>query len=140
MSVFDSLDWSDVRQHYGYQMGVHRGLIEFHQRKSVADFANLALGITDAFGNCSANQHGLGPKILETNRNAARQVFDLAGRFLALKNASRVPELIRNANVSNLQIGVGSEISCMVNPKVCWVVNACQVGKNAYYSRRSHAG
>jgi hypothetical protein len=123
MRLFSRLDWRDVRRHYSMRMKIHKHLVKLLREKVVWDFVNLALGITDAFGNCSANQHGLGPKILATNRNAANQVFGLAAKFLALKDGGCVPELIRNANMSNLQIGVGSEISCMVNPRVCWAAN-----------------
>ena len=34
-----------------------------------------------------------------------------------------MPDLISLARLAYLKIGVGSEISCMVNPKVCWVAN-----------------
>ena len=87
------------------------------------DFADLALGISDEAGNYSAVEHGLGPKVLSTNLNASQQVFKLASSFQSLKNARAVPELIRKANMKNLQIGVGSEISCLINPRVCWVAN-----------------
>lgn len=121
--LLSSLDYNEVRRHYSMRVKIHRHLVKLLRGKAVLDFANLALGISDKFGNCSANQWDLGPKILATNRNALNQVFGLAAKFLALKDGSCVPELIWNANMSNLQIGVGSEISCMVNPKVCWAAN-----------------
>lgn len=34
-----------------------------------------------------------------------------------------VPPLIRQAAINYLKIGVGSEASCMLNPRVCWVAN-----------------
>lgn len=123
MALFDSLDWPAVRQHYDNRVRVHRDLIKLHRQESASSFAGLALGISDEAGNYSAVEHGLGPKILATNLNAEKQVFDLAGKFLPLRTARSVPDLIRNANMKNLQIGVGSEISCMVNPTVCWVAN-----------------
>jgi hypothetical protein len=91
----------------------------------VPQFANLALGISDADGNYSAAEHHLGPKILYPpyNLNAEQRVFELAGKFSTLKDARTVPDLIEQAQLSYLKIGVGSEISCMVNPQVCWVAN-----------------
>jgi hypothetical protein len=84
---------------------------------------NFGLGISNAAGNFSAEEHALGPKILTENVNAERRVGDLAEKFIALKAAREVPRLIRGAQLRYLQIGVGSEASCMVNPEVCWVAN-----------------
>ena len=42
---------------------------------------------------------------------------------MALAEACDVPTLIKQARLQYLRIGVGSEISCMVNPSVCWVAN-----------------
>ena len=86
-------------------------------------FVELALGISNSVGNYSSAEHGLGPKILRTNPNAEKQVFDLALKFADLTTARLVPEMIRDAQIKNLKISVGSEISCMVNPRICWVAN-----------------
>ena len=123
MAVLDSVDWFAVRRHYDDRVRVHKYLVELHQDRSLPKFANLALGITNQDGNYSAAEHGLGPKILVSNGNSEKQVFDLASTFVKLDNARRVPELIRNAQIKFLQISVGSEISCMINPKICWVAN-----------------
>jgi hypothetical protein len=125
MGILDSLEWAAVRRHYDDRVRVSKALAQLHSRKSVHEFANLALGISDADGNYSAAEHGLGPKILYPghNRNAERKVFELAREFIALMDARGVPELIAGANLTYLKIGVGSEISCMVNPKICWVAN-----------------
>jgi hypothetical protein len=104
-------------------MRAHRDLLAFHESNLVDKFADRSLGIADPTGNYSAAEHGLGPKILGTNLNAERRVFDLATKFLTLNNARSVPELIRAAQLKYLQISVGSEISCVVNPEVCWVAN-----------------
>ncbi len=83
----------------------------------------MVLGVSNAAGNYSAEEHALGPKILTENVNAERRVGDLAEKFVALKTAREVPRLIRGAQLRYLQIGVGSEASCMLNPEVCWVAN-----------------
>ena len=74
-------------------------------------------------GNYSAAEHKLGPQILCENPNAHQRVFDLATKFMALTTAGDVPQLIKQAGMRFLQIGVGSEASCMVKPDVCWVAN-----------------
>jgi hypothetical protein len=125
MAILDLLDWGAVRQHYDDRVSVHRTLVKLHKQNAVKEFADLALGISDSDGNYSAAEHHLGPKILypQHNPNAAPKIFDLAAKFAALKDARAVPDLIRAANLRYLKIGVGSEISCMMNPKVCWVAN-----------------
>jgi len=93
------------------------------QQQLASKFAGLALGIGDPDGNYSAAEHGLGPKVLVSNANAEQRLLVLATEFIGLPDAHVVPELIRRAQLKYLQIGVGSEISCMVNPQVCWVAN-----------------
>ncbi|MEO7133962.1 MAG: hypothetical protein ABI024_07050 [Vicinamibacterales bacterium] len=86
-------------------------------------FGNLVLGVSDSAGNFSASRHGLGPKVLALNRNAAQHVHGVGMQFAALSTASRVPGIIRGAGLRYFQISVGSEVSCIVNPSVCWVAN-----------------
>jgi hypothetical protein len=123
MSILNLVDWAAVRRHYDERIKVHSLLRELHKEGSTLKFTNLALGISDPTGNYSAVEHGLGPKILGTNINAEKQVFNLADKFLTLNSARIVPEMVKAANLKYLQIGVGSEVSCMINPKVCWVAN-----------------
>jgi hypothetical protein len=124
MSALDTLDWHAVRRHYLERVQIHRALIDLRQKDNVLQFARLLRGITNPAGNYSAEEHGLGPQILAMNGpNAAKRVFDLAGKFISLNTARDVPRIIKDARLQYLQIGVGSEASCMVNPKVCWVVN-----------------
>lgn len=123
MGISDSVDWAAVRRHYDDRTRVHENLIRLHKQTLIRKFTEVALGISDPDGNYSALEHGLGPKIVGSNINAERQVFDLASKFLTLVDPGLVPELIRRATLKYLQIGVGSEISCMVNPRVCWVAN-----------------
>lgn len=125
MAILDSLDWAAVREHYDDRIGVSQTLLELYNRKAEVQFANLALGISDANGNYSAAEHGLGPKILypDYNIKSEQRVLALAGDFISLTDARTVPELIARANLKYLKVGVGSEISCMVNPSVCWVSN-----------------
>jgi hypothetical protein len=124
MSALDTLDWHAVRTHYLQREDIHRRLLSLYEEEKVAPFAQLVLGISNKAGNYSASEHGLGPQILAMNGgNAAKRVYDLAGLFIALKNARDVPKMIKAARIQYLQIGVGSEASCMMNPSVCWVVN-----------------
>ena len=123
MHILDAVDWAVVRKNYNNRIRVHKELVRLHKERSFTAFADVALGITDNDGNYSAAEHGLGPKILALNLNAAQHVFDLASTFIPLADARDVPALIWRAGLKYLQIGVGSEISCMVNPQVCWVAN-----------------
>jgi hypothetical protein len=125
MAILDLVNWADVRQHYDVRVGVSNTLMGLYKQNAVEQFAKLALGFPEnEDGNYSAAEHRLGPKILcpDYNRNAEQNVFNLAGEFISLTDARRVPNLIAKANLKYLKIGVGSEISCMVNPEVCWVI------------------
>jgi hypothetical protein len=123
MSALDKLDWDDVHKHYEERVKIHRQLLSLYHSNKVTPFATLLLGISDPAGNYSSDEHKLGPQILAGNRNAEKQVVELARKFIDLKTARDVPDLIRNAAIRYLKIGVGSEASCMVNPHVCWVAN-----------------
>jgi len=124
MSVLDHLNWNQVRLHYNERVDVHQQLLKLHDSASLVPFAQLLLGISNATGNYSAAEHGLGPKILAINgASAPKRIADLAKSFRAVTKPRDVPPLIRAAGLSYLAIGVGSEASCMVNPKTCWVAN-----------------
>lgn len=123
MPALDELDWNDVRAHYDHRVDVHNRLLKLHRGGLTEPFAKLLLGISDPAGNFSANQHGLGPKILQTNANAEHRVYQLASALIAVTKPREVPPLIRSAALSYLAIGVGSEASCLLNPTVCWVAN-----------------
>jgi hypothetical protein len=94
------------------------------EREDRTEFVELLLGMSDQNGNYSAVEHGLGPLILGENFNVVNRLWDLSWQFRSLKTAHEVPKLIRQARLQYLQIGVGSEASCMLNPSVCWVANA----------------
>ncbi|GLH80349.1 hypothetical protein SSBR45G_52580 [Bradyrhizobium sp. SSBR45G] len=123
MSALSQLDWRDVRNQYDSRVRIHRQLLRFYGNGDFDQFVYLLLGISDPTGNYSADEHKLGPKILTNNRNSIDQVVGIAKKFIELKNARKVPELIREAAIQYLKIGVGSEASCMLNPDVCWVAN-----------------
>jgi hypothetical protein len=123
MSALTNLDWNHVRDHYDNRVEIHRQLLQFYREGELNPFVDLLLGISDPTGNYSADEHRLGPQIIASNRNARDQVVVLARRFIDLTTATSVPELIRNASIRYLKIGVGPEASCMVNPDVCWVAN-----------------
>ena len=121
--ALENLDWDLVRQHYDEREVVHRRLLALHKGKRTKQFFELAVGLSDPNGNYSATEHHIGPKIQSSNANHASRVYDLGTRFLQVKSGLDVPALIKAASVSFLQIGVGSEMSCMLNPTVCWVAN-----------------
>ncbi|MFI5087644.1 MAG: hypothetical protein ACHP7I_04560 [Terriglobales bacterium] len=83
----------------------------------------LLLGISEPGGNFSASEHNLGPQIL-ANPSAEAAVSALAQAFIERKDAAAVPDLVRAAQIRFLGIGVGSEASCMLNPKVYYTTNS----------------
>ena len=123
MSALANLDWGEVRSHYEDRVEIHQKLLGFYQDGELGSFVDLLLGISNPAGNYSADEHKLGPQILAGNSNAENQVVALARSFMSLTTARDVPKLIRDAAIRYLKIGVGSEASCMVNPKICWVAN-----------------
>lgn len=123
MSILQELDWAEIKAHYRNRVKETKNLRDLFEAKNVSEFADLALGMTAPTGNYSASEHGLGPKILESNPNAKGRIYSLASKFIPLKDASTIPKLIREENLKYLRIGVGSELSCMMNPTVCWVCN-----------------
>jgi hypothetical protein len=123
MANFENIDWDWVRGHYRLRVETHMALAYLHQSGQVAKFASLAVGEDDASGNYSASEHQLGPRILRGNPRAEQRVFDLAAGFLDTDSPAMVPMLIRKAQLKFLQIGVGSEISCMMKPSSFWVAN-----------------
>lgn len=123
MSILQELNWAEIEAHYRSRINETKNLRNLYEAKRASEFADLALGMTTPSGNYSASEHGLGPKIIESNPNAKGRVYSLAGKFILLNEASTVPKLIREENLKYLRIGVGSELSCMMNPTVCWVCN-----------------
>jgi hypothetical protein len=123
MSPLRGLNWSDVRQHYDDRALTHELLLELYAQHRVTRFAQLLLGISDPTGNYSADEHGIGPRMLSENRNVEQRVFDLANELLTLGKAREVPAIIKRAGLRFLGIGVGSEASCMLKPEICWVAN-----------------
>ena len=125
MALLDNVDWKAVRDHYDTRIAVSKNLQSLYQRQMISKFGQTAVGFSDPDANYSASEghRPLGPDILRSNLNAEQQIFNLAGKFVPLSDARKVPALIRGANIKYLFIAVGSEISCMMNPKVCWVCN-----------------
>ncbi len=123
MSVLDELNWPNVRAQYEVRLTVHRTLGQLFSGIDRRAFFDLAMGITTAAGNYSAFEHGLGSKIRSANLNPEERVHLVAGRFRQLQSAREVPEIIRQAEIDYLSIGVGSELSCLMNPEICWIAN-----------------
>lgn len=123
MSVLSELEWEQIASHYSTRIRIHEKLLTLHKQGDKKTFCELALGISDQRGNYSAAEHGLGPRIWSENINIVNRVWELAEKFMNLNNARTVPDLIREQNLRFLRVAVGSEISCLVNPQVCWVAN-----------------
>jgi hypothetical protein len=123
MLPLEELDWLGIRDLYEQRRAVHQRASALMRAKKKVAFAELVLGVSDPAGNFSASRHALGPRVLALNGNAENRVFRIAAQFLRLSTATPVPTLVRAAGLQYFQIGVGSEVSCVINPKVCWVAN-----------------
>jgi hypothetical protein len=122
-SALNLLNWGKVEAHFLNRVQVSAKLIRRHNNNQIRAFAELAIGSEEDTGNYSAAEHRtIRPGIAE-NPNWLGRVYTLAGQFKLLTDASVVPDLISRAKIKYLQIGVGSEMSCMVNPDICWVCN-----------------
>jgi hypothetical protein len=122
-SVLNSLDWNKVGRHFRNRVKVSGELVRLHDGRKISAFAELAIGSTHNAGNYSAAEHPILRARIGENLNWRGRVYDLATKFRALTSAKDVPDVITNAKLNCLQIGVGSEMSCMVNPDLCWVCN-----------------
>lgn len=133
MSVLASLDWRTIREHYDTRVQTHQKLLELYKNKKSLGFVELLLGISDASGNYSAAEHGIGPKIMAGNSNVEQRLLEVVKQFLALSNAHEVPPIIHAARIKYFQIGVRSEVSCMVNPHFCWIANVRTIWTHLVY-------
>src|SRR2546427_771476 len=113
MTILQRIDWQAVRGQYERRIMVSKRLRALHEQGKIKDFGQMAVGLTDPDANYSASEghRPLGPDILNSNMNAERQIFALAGKFISLAGARQVPELIKTAQIKYLFVGVGSEIS-----------------------------
>jgi hypothetical protein len=117
------LDWRGARSIYDRRVAIHQTLLRLHDNGEMREFSDLLLGVTDRDANYSASHHGLGPRIRANNDGVDRRVFQLGSELRQLTDGHQVPQIVRNAGLSSLGIGVGSEGSCLLNPAVCWVTN-----------------
>lgn len=122
-SVLNALDWARVEAHFRHRVKVSKQLLRLLDDRKISAFAELAIGITENAGNYSASEHPRLKLHIAENYGWQRKVYDLANKVRSLTSADNIPTIIADAKINYLQIGVGSEMSCMVNPDVCWVCN-----------------
>jgi len=132
------LTWSEVKSIYDDRVAVHRKLLNLHRAGVSKTFAELALGISDPTGNYSAAEHNLGPQIMRENGRAQNRVHALAGDLKDVQRGTDAPPIIYGAGLSKLKIGVGSELSCMMNPEVCWVANTRTIWTHLVFKHRGN--
>jgi hypothetical protein len=88
-----ALDWQAVRRQYNRRVQISQRLNRLLNEKRSADFASVALGISDPDGSYSAREHGLGPRILVENPNAAERIMNLARELRELRSDQDLNEL-----------------------------------------------
>ena len=128
------LSFNKIRSHYDQRFTTHQELKRALENNDVKEYVPLALGISDARGNYSANEHGLGPRIL--SESSPEQVFNVASRLFECSSANEVLSTIYNANLPYLKVSVGSEMSMMLHPEIFWVTNVRTIW--AYLLVRHH--
>ena len=119
--ILNSLHMRQVRRNYFDRKKVGKELRRRLSKGSAIDFAELALGISNPTGNYSAAEHNLGPKIL-SKRNPT-VIRDLALDIARSTTAKAMLDLIYQANIPWLKVGVGSEMAMLLKPKEFWVAN-----------------
>jgi hypothetical protein len=117
------LNWARIRALYDERKAIHDLAAKLRLTEKRMGFAELVLGVSDPAGNFSASRHGLGQRVLAFNDNPAERVHRAAEQFAQLKTAAPGPGIIERTGLQYFQVAVGSEVSCLVNPKVCWVAN-----------------
>ena len=60
MSALDTITWPNVRSHYDERVRIHGELLALREKGNAWRSANLLLGISNAAGNYSAEEHALG--------------------------------------------------------------------------------
>lgn len=123
MTAIQHLDWERTYEHFRWRLAVHKELRRLHDEGEIGAFAELALGISNENGNWSAAEHCLGPKILSENEDTHDRLYRLASAMLAAKTPREIPSIIYAGGLRYLKMGVGSELSCMLDPTRFWVTN-----------------
>jgi hypothetical protein len=116
------LNFSEIWKHYHDRHQISLELQHLLSNQKKVEYVELAVGVSKPLGNYSADEHNLGWKILDNNQVSS--IFELADSFLAPELKIRViPDLIYEANLKYLKIGVGSEMACLLAPEKYWVGN-----------------
>ncbi len=119
--LIDQLGMRAVNALHLHRESLHQSLRRYFDDRAVHEFVQLALGISDPEGNCTASEKCLSPKILA--RSTEDDVFTLAFRIEQCPHPHLLPALIFNQHLPYLKIGVGSEIAMMLQPDLFWVCN-----------------
>ena len=69
------LNYNDIYSHYNARVVISSTLQDLLRSGDKAKYSELALGISDPYGNYSASQHGLGEKILSVT--SENKIFEL---------------------------------------------------------------
>ncbi len=117
-----NIDLKKVKKHYLKRKDVSNELIELLKNEEKEAYVNLAVGVTNHRGNYSADEHKLGPRILQSN--SIDSLFDFAKKIYSKElKVTHLPKTIYQSNLPYLKIGVGSEMATLLRPKKFWVGN-----------------
>ncbi|MCS3804695.1 hypothetical protein HNO92_001405 [Chromobacterium alkanivorans] len=116
------LNFETVCDHYNRRVETSSKLRSLLAANMVENYVGLALGIDDLYGNYSAWDHKLGPRILEARSDVA--VFKLAVKLSKIQSEKEMLDCIYAENIPYLKVSVGSEIATLLQPSVHWVANS----------------
>jgi hypothetical protein len=119
--MLSHLEMQSVKDHYCLREQVHRRMLHAFDKKEEEAFVRLALGVETQYGNFSANEHGLGKRIISSN--SISPIFALASDLYRTSRGSAIPQVIYDLNLKWLKISVGSEVAMMLKPQKFWVAN-----------------
>ncbi|MGI9250177.1 MAG: hypothetical protein ACR2PR_03140 [Pseudohongiellaceae bacterium] len=118
-----NLDMPKVKRHYLMRANISSQLKELLIEDKKEDFAKIAVGHTNRAGNYSASKRALSELILE-QPGSYSSIVRLANEFNGGQlRVNDIPNTIRKADISYLDISVGSEIACLLRPDKFWVGN-----------------
>ncbi|MFZ2407115.1 MAG: hypothetical protein WAW41_18430 [Methylobacter sp.] len=135
--LLSELDYSEIIDHYNHRVEISHCLKSLLAASQIQDYVDLALGIADPYGNYSAAEHGLGPRIL--NERPYETIFKLATKLSIVQSAREMRNDIYKSNVPYLKVGVGTEMAMLLQPDRHWVANTRSIWSHLVMRHRSIA-
>ena len=136
LEYISELNYKKVVHSYNRRSEVSRRLIALLHANREREYVDLALGIDDdGYGNFSASDHALGPRILSGRSYST--IFALAKRIANIDDKDELLKTIYAENIPYLKVSVGTEIAMLLRPETHWVANARSIWSHLLVKHRS---